>query len=269
MNTVRKILFVCLAVICLGAIGFGGYYIVSQQSREKNYENLTQEVHTTSAPEEKQETQSPPDTVEPTATPEPTATVEPLVIPIDFTKLQAENPDIYAWIQIPDTKVDDPIAQSATDNSYYLNHTVAGDSGLPGSIYTENINKKDFSDNNTVIYGHNMRDGSMFGGLSQYMDSAYMQAHPQIIIYTPEHRYTYQVFGGITYDDRHIPATYNCQDLTQFQAFLDSLSGVRNMQTYLNSDLTVTTADRILTLSTCTSNSQERFLVEAVLVHEE
>ena len=67
-------------------------------------------------------------------------------IPIDFAQLQAQNPDIYAWIQIDGTNINYPVAQSATDNEYYLNHTIEGQEGYPGSIYTENWNTKEFTD---------------------------------------------------------------------------------------------------------------------------
>ena len=189
-------------------------------------------------------------------------------IPVDFDRLQQENPDIYAWITIPDTEVDYPILQRY-DASYYLNHTVDGQEGLPGSIYTEALNSKDFTDPNTVIYGHNMRDGSMFGGLKQYMDASYMKEHSQIIIYTPEHRLTYQVFAAVTYNDRHILQSFDFRDDQSYQSFLDSLRQVRNMSSYIDEETAVTTEDRILTLSTCNGNEQERFLVEAVLIDEE
>lgn len=78
------------------------------------------------------------------------------VIPVKFEELQAVNPDVYAWITVPGTDIDYPILQHASDNSYYLMHNIDGSYGYPGCIYTENMNSKDFTDNNTVIYGHNI-----------------------------------------------------------------------------------------------------------------
>ena len=178
------------------------------------------------------------------------------------------NPDIYAWIEIPGTEVNYPIVQSASDREYYLDHTIEGAEGLPGSIYTENLNTTTFQDKNTVVYGHNMRDKSMFGGLKYYADSTHMEEHKQIYIYTPEHIYTYEVFGAVTYDDRHLLLSYDFNNTEDYQAFLDSLAQMRNMNTYINKERPVTTEDRILTLSTCTGNEQQRFLVEAVLIDE-
>lgn len=260
-----KILFLILLAVFLFAAGYFLYYHVALGKNEEIYDELAKESRITEAP------------VSPSPTPEavkkaedtPTPTEAPKAdIPIDFQKLQEENPDIYAWIQIPGTKVDYPILQSSSDDGYYLNHTVEGAEGYPGSIYTESLNKRDFSDKNTVIYGHNMKDGTMFGGLDQYVDPAYMKEHSQVIIYTPEHQYTYQVFAAVTYDDRHILKTYDCNDEAEFGEFLDSLSSMQNIATQFSSEVQATTKDRIITLSTCNSNNVQRFLVEAVLTNE-
>lgn len=269
MKKLNKVLFVIFLLIFLAAVGFGIWYYVGEQKRGSSYDDLAAKVETTETPTPtptKEVTKEP--TPETTAEPTKAPTAEPVDIPIDFEELKAVNPDIYAWIRIPGTVVDYPVAQSATDNAYYLNHTVEGTAGLPGSIYTENINLKDFSDPNTVIYGHDMINGSMFGNLKAFMDSSYMKEHETIYIYTPEHIYTYQVFGGITYDNRHIMNAFDFKNVDQYQAFLDSIRGVRNMSTYINNEVEVTTEDKILTLSTCTGNSSERFLVEAVLIDE-
>lgn len=162
-----------------------------------------------------------------------------------------------------------PIAQDAFDRAYYLNHTVERKEGLPGSIYTENWNATDFQDKNTLIYGHNMKNGSMFGGLKKYVDRAYLEEYSVIYIYTPEHKFTYEIFGAVTYDNRHIMHSFDFTDPAQYQEFLDSLYNVRNMSTFIRDDISVTTDDRIITLSTCTNNPDRRFLVEAVLTNEE
>lgn len=192
-----------------------------------------------------------------------------LDIPIDFQQLQKENPDIYAWIRIPDTTVDYPILQSETeDDDYYLFHTPEGKSGYPGSIYTEKYNSKDFQDFNTVIYGHKMRNHTMFADLEYYEDLDYLKQHNMITIYTPDHIRTYQVFAAVTYDNRHIMYSFDFVNKEQRQAYLDSLKAVRNMATCWDDSVNVTTDDKIITLSTCNGNDKQRFLVEAVLIDE-
>ncbi len=258
MKQKNKLFWVFFAIFVI-AIGVGAGYYLGQKDREQVYEDLAKE-NIKPQKETKQEEQ---------ATEEPDREEEKVEIPIDFASLKKKNSEVYAWIRIPDTPVDYPILQRVSDDLYYLDHTIDGAEGLPGSIYTQSLNAQDFSDKNTVIYGHNMRDETMFGSLKSYMDESYMKAHSQIFIYTPEHIFTYQVFAAVTYDNRHILNSFDFQSDESYQQYLDSLKEVRNMSSYIDSDVEVTTENKIITLSTCNGNSDQRFLVEAVLVNEE
>ena len=253
MQNKRKLFWGCCILIGLICIGIVIVKSVLDSDRGRIYKEM-QEDNKVSEQDEIEESETPEEVVQ---------------IPIDFAGLQQENEDIYAWIQIPGTVVDYPIVQHPDDDSYYLNHTVERRKGLPGSIYTETLNRKDFADGNTLIYGHNMRNGSMFGDLSLYKNSTYMQEHSQIIIYTPEHIYTYQVFAAITYDNRHIMYAFDFSRQEGVQQFLDSLTSVRNFSSYIDESVEVTSSDRFITLSTCTGNDEQRFLVGAVLVNEQ
>ena len=177
MKKSRKILIGILVCIIIGCVSYIAYYYMKQDRNEKVYEEVQKEA--VKPVEEKEEETSQESHVE---------------IPINFEELQAKNPDIYAWIQIDGTNINYPLVQSATDNEYYLNHTIEGQEGYPGSIYTENGNTKEFTEFNTVIYGHDMKDGSMFQNLHNYTDMTYMQQHPNVIIYTPDQKLTYQIF---------------------------------------------------------------------------
>lgn len=259
MRTKRKIIFcVCLVVLLISIAFLAGWYF-SQKNRGDVYEKM-QVRNEELAKELETKEQSLADTEEIT---------EKVIIPIDFKSLKKDNKDIYAWIKIPGTIVDYPILQDAEDDSYYLEHTVEGKKGLPGSIYTEALNNTDFSDRNTVIYGHNMKDGSMFGDLALYMDSSYMKENSKILIYTPEHIYTYKVFAAVTYDNRHILYNFDFSKNEGVSEFLDSIGSVRNMNSYIDEDVKVSSSDRIITLSTCTADKNQRFLVEAVLIDEQ
>ena len=218
-------------VIFVIAVGVGAGYYFGQKDREQVYEDLAEE-NKKPQEETKQEEQT---------TDEPAEEEKTVEIPIDFSSLKEKNSEVYAWIRIPDTQVDYPILQRASDDLYYLDHTIDGAEGLPGSIYTQSLNAQDFSDKNTVIYGHNMRDETMFGGLKSYMDESYMKAHSQILIYTPEHILTYQVFAAVTYDNRHILNSFDFESEEGFQEYLDSLKEVRNMSSYIDSDVKATT----------------------------
>ena len=104
-----------------------------------------------------------------------TSTVLP-ANPIDFEAIQAENPDVCAWIQIPgiDT-IDYPILRSSADmdDNYYLNHDIHKNQAFAGAIYIQKLNHKDFSDSNTLIYGHDMLNGTMFGKLRKFRDKEF------------------------------------------------------------------------------------------------
>lgn len=187
--------------------------------------------------------------------------------PIDFEALRKINPEAYAWIRIPGTEVDYPVMRSATDNAFYLTHTVEGEPGSEGAIYTEDYNDTDFEDPNTLIYGHNMRNGSMFGGLQEYQDRGYFDSHRDICIYTPDAIRMYRIFAAYLYDDRHILKSFDFNDQRVYEGYLNEIFGIRDMNSCVDTDMDIDTEDRIITLSTCYgSQSDRRFLVQAVLV---
>jgi hypothetical protein len=139
----------------------------------------------------------------------PASSAAPAEIPIDFAAAQQQNPDIYAWLRIPGTAVDYPILRRADDDNYYLDHNLDGSAGYPGCLYTQSCDAADFSDFNTVVYGHNMKNGTMFGGLKQYRDGDYLAAHRQIIVYTPTEKRVYTIFAAVVYSDAYLPARYD------------------------------------------------------------
>ena len=191
------------------------------------------------------------------------------ISPIDFDKLKETNQDIYAWIEIPNTQINYPVVQGGDDDAYYLNHTIDGTEGYPGSIYTERINAKDFSDFNTVIYGHNMKDGSMFMGLHNFEDPQYMKEHPNVKIYTPEKELTYRIFAAVVYDDVHILEAYDFSSQEYRRLFLESVYNSRDMRNCIDESVAVDADSKILTLSTCIGGeNNKRYIVEAVLVDE-
>lgn len=192
---------------------------------------------------------------------------------VDFEKVRETNGDICAWITMPGTVIDYPILRNGSSSdphdTYYLDTTVDGVSGLPGSIYMEPCNSPDFTDFNTLIYGHDMKNGTMFAGLHQLADDAFFAEHEYIYIVTPEKILVYRIFGLVYYDDRHIMMNFDFTDGGQRQAFLDSIHENRDMRDKFREGVEVTTESRIITLSTCIgSESTKRLLTEAVLVDE-
>ena len=192
---------------------------------------------------------------------------DPIEIPIDFAALRERNPDVYAWITIPGTAIDYPILQSATDNTYYLTHTIDGAESPEGSIYTETYNSRDFEDPNTVIYGHDMKNGSMFQSLHNYMDRSFFDANREVLIYLPDQIRHYKIFAAYLYDSRHILQSFDFGNKEIYQKYLENILSMRDMNAFIDTSMEVTSEDKIITLSTCYAGiSTQRYLVQAVLV---
>lgn len=185
---------------------------------------------------------------------------------INFDLLKQTSPDVYAWIEIPGTPIAFPIVQHSTNNNYYLRRAISGAYDITGCIYTQNYNSKDFSDKNTIIYGHYMDDGTKFGPLLSYMDKNFYEEHRRIDIYTETEWLTYEVFAAIPYDTRHILKTYNTHN-DPYGAFLRDVLTSSDARSIVSANYEIDAeSDKIITLSTCLKNSTKRYLVVAKLV---
>ncbi|MCF0129253.1 MAG: class B sortase [Pseudobutyrivibrio sp.] len=118
-------------------------------------------------------------------------------IEVDFEDLQEVNPEVIGWIYLEDSDINFPILQ-AEDNDYYLEHSWEGKTKRSGAIFLEMANKADFSDTNSIIYGHHMKDGSMFAGLDKFRDQEYYDAHDTMWLLTPDATYKILVFSAYT-----------------------------------------------------------------------
>lgn len=283
----KKTFWSVMLVIALlgiaGCLGFVAWHIVSDMGAEQVYEE-TMSLVTKPRDESVAEDESEADSVltvedieaveftgerEGEEAPLPADIFSGLGGHVDFAALNEINPDLYAWIHINDTNIDYPIAQHPTDDSFYLNHDMYGDARFAGCLYTQRANKTDFSDPNTVVYGHNMRSGSMFSTLHYFEDADFFNTHPYIYIYTEDKIRVYEIFAARFFTDDNVLTVYNYEDPKSFQKFLDDIYNNRSMRNNIRGDLEVTTEDRILTLSTCVGGSpEERFLVHAKLLWE-
>lgn len=192
-------------------------------------------------------------------------------IPVSFDNMREINSDLYAWIYIPGTQVDYPIAQaSEQDDSFYLTHDIYKNYSIYGTIYTEKCNSKDFSDPNTLIYGHEMLNGSMFQNLHYYEDAEYFNKNPYFYIFTEDRVLTYEIFSAFQYDDRHIMYAFDFTQPNEYQSFLNEAMNPQSSIANVRDGVEVTTDDKIVTLSTCDgSNSENRYLVCGVLVSDQ
>lgn len=246
----KKTIWIIVLAICLGVFVACAAYFVNSYFQSKKIENLRDEVFIPS----KETTESKPD--------------KKVEVPIDFDKLKKANPDIYAWISIPEVNVDYPILQSESDNGFYLNHTVNGQKSVYGSIYTENYNSKDFSDFNTLVYGHNMKNGTMFGSLKKYRDVQFFNQNRYITVYMPGRILKYEIFAAYTWDNKHVLLTRNFESEYNRKTYIEEIFAVRDMNSQVSKDIVVTESDRIITLSTCMNDKSKRFLVSGVLIYD-
>ncbi len=189
---------------------------------------------------------------------------------IDWNALKSENPDIYAWIYIPNTNVDYPIVQHPSDDTYYLNHNLDGSEGYPGCIYSESLNKTDFTDANTVLYGHDMNEGSMFATLHNFEDNQFFDENCFIYIYTPEKNFVYEIYATTEFDDYHILYAYDFQKEVSYNQFLSDVGNVRSMTSHRRDGIGAAYGRKLLTLSTCIATKPDkRWIVTAVLLNDE
>lgn len=168
---------------------------------------------------------------------------------IDFAGLKAVNQDVAAWITIPALPASSfPVIWCGNDDDY-LHRGWEGDYNWYGSIFMEGLNSADFSDLHTIVYGHNMLDGTMFGQLEEFQEEAFYQANsPYIIIYTPNHVMLYEIFS-VEYADGADPVVYSVGygQGEEYDAFVSEL---KNRSIY-DTGVEVTGEDQVLTVSTC------------------
>ncbi|WP_394916920.1 class B sortase [uncultured Robinsoniella sp.] len=187
-------------------------------------------------------------------------------LPVNIAEIQKEMPDVYGWIEIPGTKVNYPVVQREDDNLYYLDRTPEGSSNIEGSIFSEDYNRRDFTDPVTVLYGHNMKNGDMFGELHLYEDKSFFDANRDLYIYLKDRKLTYRIFAAVLFDNRHIMQSYDFSGEDSFLSFIREIMSIRNMRSNVDGDISILPTDKILTLSTCHGmGSDYRYLVLGVL----
>ena len=277
-NKKRGVLITLIVVFGVILLCTGGYLLIKQlgifsagqtnrQVQESYAPDLQPSYHLTIPPTVNTE---PPSQAAVYATESPTAPKpkENVNNPVDFAGLMRLNPEVYSWIYVPDTAISLPVCQSKEDDNFYLSHDVYKDYSFPGAIYSQSMNKTDYSDRVTVLYGHNMANGTMFGNLHMFSDEDFFNSHPYFYVFTKDRKLTYEVISAHPYDSRHIMYSYDFSKDDVFKSWLDnalkphaSFYNARPVNLDLNS--------KILVLSTCANSSDGRYLVQGVLINDE
>lgn len=197
---------------------------------------------------------------------EPSTSKDPLQRKFDWASLQASYPDIVGWISDPAGSIDYPILQAA-NNDYYLNHLPGGTQNNHGSLFLDYRTSADFSDFNNLVYGHNMKDGTMLASLTDYADQDYYDAHSSLVLYTPQGNYILPVQSA--YETTATGSAYRMGGNAQNHAqWLQQIRG-RSAVTALPCS---EAEPKILTLSTCingTDSTDRRFVVHLAILPAE
>ena len=248
MKNKKTVLIVCVSVCVIAFISFCAYVLPPLFSGENNPNEVTSS-----------------DISSVESTPEPELPDNP----IDFASLKEKNPDIYAWIKVPGTKVDYPVLRSNDKpEDFYLNHDENGKYKFAGSIYSQMYNTDDFTDPNTILYGHNMNNGSMFASLHSFRKANFFKENQYIYIYTPGHILTYTIYSAYRYDNRHILYSFDFTDKKVFADYIEMTKNPKSTIVNVRDGVSVTAEDRIITLSTCITNDNYRYLVQGVLTDD-
>lgn len=239
------ILFICILIFCFSAYKLVGY-LTEYKKGEQEYTELSSRVIKETGNQGKvQKKEHPPK--------------------IDFDKLKKENEDIVGWITIEDTVIQYPIVQGM-DNEYYLEHTFLDHENHAGSIFLDAENQRDFSSDNSILYGHNLKTGKMFGSLRFYEDKEYWEDHPYIWILTEKKSMKYQIFTSYRTEAETSVYTLDFGSREELKQYLEECVNAG----FYNTGIVPGPDDEILTLSTCTSDTEEgRRIVQAKKIYEE
>ncbi|MDE7424154.1 MAG: class B sortase [Lachnospiraceae bacterium] len=255
---IRIIILISCVAICL----FSAYKLISIQMNykkgEKLYEDIKQQVVMTKTPTEAEAVTVTPDDSEETKDRQ-TA----LDISVDFDVLKKTNPDIFGWLYLPYGSISYPLLQGE-DNDTYLHQAYDKTPNNFGSIFIDYRNNNNLLDKHTIIYGHNMKNGSMFGTLKQFCDEKFYQKNKYFFILTPKVIYTYKVFSYHVADAKGRVYDVFYKDDGEYKEFID----LAKQSSYLDTGVKVSTENRTITLSTCTSSDDKRFVVHAKLAEE-
>lgn len=266
MKVIRTILLVLALLVALGVVVYSGLEItgILGERHESNVmnEELRDKAVTKVTPEQPKDAQntSKEEREDSAGAAEETVPSETAPIQVDFEYLTGVNEDVAGWIYCEDTPINLPILQSE-DNSYYLHRLVDGTYNIAGSLFLDFRNQFDFSDWNSIIYGHNMKNGSMLACLNEYKKQEYYEEHPVMYLLTPEKQYKVELVAGIlgksdgSFYDFPVPEERREEVI---QGWLEASTFKTNVE--------ILPEDRFVTLSTCTYEFRNaRYVVIGVL----
>jgi len=263
-----KVSLGAVILVIIFMIGINYYKNYVDEQHYLGIENNLKEIIKVN--QKKTEEENPLDVIEPgdedlTTTTTTTTTVYDIQYEKVFSTLQEINKDTVGWLTVNNTRIDYPVVQ-AKDNDYYLRRDYYQNKNRHGWIFMDYRNNPDELNENTIIYGHNLANQTMFGTLRYALNSYwYKKSANQIITFnTPNENMKFQIFSIYT-----IPTTNDYLDITfpttdAYQAYIDLVKG----RSIYDFNIEVTTDDKILTLSTCANGNDKRLVIHAKLIKE-
>ena len=250
MKKAGNLLYFVLMVFLAGVFCFSGWMLISEMKSynddKQAYKELEQFVEVPVVNETQQD--------------EVSEEPEPLYPVVDFESLKAINKDCIGWIYVPDTNINYPVVQT-TNNEYYLKRLFDKKYGISGTVFLDSRNTDEMSDRHSILYGHHMKNGTMFANAEDYKDQSYADAHPLGYYITPDQVYEIEFFAGYLTDPYNDSWMLNFTD-TEFEDWLK----VSKMRSHFYSDVTPTIENRIMTLSTCSYDIADgRFVLLGIL----
>lgn len=213
---------------------------------------------------------------------QPIATVIPTVEPTEEPKVMLpelvdyynKNQDLIGWLKIEGTKIDNPVMFIEGDNEFYLNRDFDKKESIYGTLYIDGVSKISTPNTNIIIYGHNMKNGTMFGSLKQYRNKSYYDAHPTITFNTLYEKGEYEIFGAfyaqvLKKSDTTSYRYYKFFEATNEEEFNEFIQYVEKVRQY-DTGVRPQYGDQLITLSTCSSHVENgRFAVVARRIQNE
>lgn len=244
----KKIIKVFLVIVLLGVFIYCLYNIINYLNNSKKNEKLTDELKNIAVKEVLQDNKIEDNEIK-SSTP----------IEIDFNKLKNINNNINAWIYMENSVINYPVVKG-NDNSFYLNHNVNGEYNPNGTLFVDSRNKNNFEDMVTYIYGHHMKNNTMFGNLELFKEQNYYDNHKEMYLFTKEKNYKLELFAGFTVADGS--KIYNYIDTKSNEEIVQYAKEKSNFK----SNIEILHEDKIVVLSTCSYDYENaRYVLLGVL----
>lgn len=232
MKYIRKVVM----LICLIGIIYSGYNIIKWRMNVTGNEKIKEEIMTN---------------------------INKDSYEVNFEKLKSQNKDTIAYLTVNNTSVDNVVVKGS-DNDYYLNHNFNKTSNVAGWIFADYRNRFDGEDKNIIIYGHNMRDGSMFGTLKTALNPDWQnnKENKVVTLITEKGKFKYEVFSTYIIEAEEYYLNTEFASDSEYEKFLNTLKKRSNH----DFGVSLSTSDKILTLSTCSGNGNKRVVLHARLI---